>query len=135
MDEVTASMVTGADGAVDPAAVREVIDRTAASAGDDRRAFEPPADPPDPEAARRYLRTGAGRAVGVYILLRTGDRLYRFPEDELDRLEGALHTWLALYAACYGRTIEPDVTIRTAAEVLIETDDVGDMAAVVTGIP
>ena len=101
----------------------------------DRAAFEPPADPPAEAEAMRYLREGFGEAVAVYLDARTGGPPVRFGTEEFDRLETAMNTWLSLYAGCHGVDIDADVTVRTAAEVLIDTHDVGQTAAVLTHVP
>jgi hypothetical protein len=101
----------------------------------DERAFSPPADPPAEDEAMGYLREGFGEAVAVYLDARTGGPPVRFGVEEFDRLEGAMNTWLSLYARCHGVEIESDHTVRTAAEVLLDTHDVGQTAAVLTHVP
>ena len=101
----------------------------------DREAFSPPAEPPAEQEAMRYLREGFGEAVAVYLDARTGGPPVRFEGDEFDRLEAAMNTWLSLYARCYGVDIEADYSVRTAAEVLIDTHDVGGTARVLTHVP
>lgn len=98
----------------------------------DREAFDPAAVE-DPEAA--YLHEGAGQAIWLYIQARTGGRFVPFSDAEFSALEESLHTWLALYAACYGVDIEPDVSLRTAAEMLIETRNIEDTAQLLTDVP
>ena len=110
--------------------IDELVDR----ARRDRAAFEPPAEPPDEDAALEYLIEGAGVAVGLYIEARTGD-MVRFDEDEFARLERALNDWLELYAACYGVELETAFSVREAAEVLIETQNIRDAATLLTQIP
>ena len=110
------------------------IETLADRAASDREAFESPADPPDDEQAMAYLREGVGPAVMVYVDARTDD-WHRFDPDDFDRLEGAMNTWLELYAACYGTDIEAEFTIRKAAEALIETHNVHDVAQVLTHVP
>lgn len=111
------------------------IDELARRARADRAAFDPPADPPDQERATRYLREGFGQTVGVYLDARTGGRLVRFEPAEFERLEAAMNTWLSLYARCHAVDIDPDVTVRTAAEALLDTHDARETAAVLTGVP
>lgn len=110
------------------------IDELAASARRDRAAFEPPADPPDEARAMRYLREGFGPAVWCYVDARTDGFDYIDP-DTFDRLEGAMNDWLELYACCYGVDVEADVTVRTAAELLVETHNVRDTARALTHVP
>lgn len=117
----------------DPA-VRERIDDLAASARRDRGDFSPPEDPPDEERAMTYLREGFGQAVWCYVDARTNG-FDRIDPDEFEALEGAMNQWLELYAACYGQEIEADVTIRKAAELLLETHNVRDTAQVLTHVP
>lgn len=119
----------------DPSAVRERIDDLRKRAREDDRQFLPPSDPPDEACASEYLRRGAGQVIALYAHLRTGGRLHAFSEEEFDALEEALNIWLRLYAACYGHDIDPAVSIRSAAEALIETEDISAVARVVTGIP
>jgi hypothetical protein len=112
------------------------IERLAEQARADRADFEPPASPPAPEQAMTYLREGFGPAVMVYVDGRTGDDgLARFDEDEFAQLQRAMNTWLELYARCYGEELDLSLTIRKAAEALIETHNVKDTAAILTGVP
>lgn len=112
------------------------IERLARRAREARADVEQPSDPPDEDAAMTALREGVGPAVSVYVEARTGDGpLTRFDADEFERLERALNDWLAVYAAHHGESVDPDVTVRTAAELLVDTHDVGDTAAVLTGVP
>lgn len=106
--------------------VADLLDR----ARRDRRAFEG-ADR-DPES---YLREGAGQAVWVYVEARTGGRLVWLPPAEYAALEWAMNTWLELYARAHGRDAVVDVTLREAAELLLDTRNIDDVAAVLTGVP
>ena len=108
------------------------IDRLLDRARDERDAFDPPADPD--ERALEYLREGLWPAVETYIEARTGE-FRRFERDEWERLEAALREWLRLYALCYGERLDPDVTIRTAAEAFVDTHDLRDTARILTGVP
>lgn len=101
----------------------------------DAAAFEPPADPPDEERAVEYLRNGAGQAVWLYVEARTGGRMVPFPPDELDRLRTAMNRWLELYARCYGVEIDAGYPVRTAAEALLDTHNIRDVAQVLTKVP
>ena len=50
-------------------------------------------------------------------------------------MERAINDWLALYARCHGREIDPDCTVREVAEAVIETRDVAESARLLTGVP
>lgn len=112
----------------------ERIDDVVSRVRADREAFEPPADPPDEAAALEYLRRGAGEAVGIYVDARTGE-LGRFEPDAFDRLQWALNESLSLYAACYGVDAAFDVTVREAAELLVDTHNIHETAQVLTHVP
>ena len=104
-------------------------------ATEDCAAFEPPEEPPAPERAMTYLRQGAGPAVSIYVEARTGRHMIHFPPDEYHALEGTMNAYLDLYGACYGADIQPQFTIRKAAELLIDTHNIKDVAQILTGIP
>ncbi len=87
------------------------------------------------ERALAYCREGVGPVVAVYVEARTADYDVEFSQRELDLLHGALNDWLALYARCYGVEMEPEFTVRQAAEVLIETHNVRDVALLLTRVP
>jgi hypothetical protein len=101
----------------------------------DREEFDPPADPPDEEQAMSYLREGAGPAVSLYVEARTGGTMVHFPPDDYHTLEGAMNSWLELYAACYGVELDAEFTIREAAELLVDTHNIQDVAQILTGVP
>ena len=112
-------------------------DRIATLATDARAAresFDPPEDTPDEEQAVGFLREGFGEAVAVYVDARSGE-WDRFDTDEFAELEAAMNTYLELYAACYGVDYDADFTVREAAEALIDTHNVVDVARVLTGVP
>lgn len=98
-------------------------------------AFSRPTDPPDEERAMEFLRDGAGPAISLYVEARTGGRMVHFPPEEYDALEGAMNAWLELYAACYGVDLTADWTLREAAELLIDTHNIEDVATVLTRAP
>ena len=103
---------------------------------DHRRAFDAPADPPDEKRAVRYLRDGFGQAVAVYVEARTGEGPPTAIEPgTFDRLETVLNGWLELYAACYGADIDAEFTVREAAELLVDTHDLRDVAQLLTKVP
>lgn len=110
------------------------IEAVAARVRSDREAFEPPADPPDEEAALEYLRRGAGEAVAIYVDARTGERV-RFEPAEFDELQWALNRSLELYAACYGVDAEFDTNPREAAELLVDTHNIHETAQGLTHVP
>lgn len=97
--------------------------------------FSPPANPPDPDRAMHYLREGAGPAVSLYVEARTGGQMVHFPPPEYHALEDAMNSWFELYAACYGHDIEVDRALREAAELLIDTHNIQDVAVMLTHVP
>lgn len=101
----------------------------------DLAAFEPPADPPAPDAAMTYLREGAGPAVSLYVEARTGGQMVHFPPPEYHALESTMNDYLALYTACYGNRVNPEFALREAAELLIDTENIRDVAQLLTGVP
>jgi hypothetical protein len=111
------------------------IGELADQATEDCAAFEPPADPPDDGQAMSYLREGAGPAVSLYVEARTGGRMVHFPPDQYHALENAMNDWFELYAACYGVDVESDVALREAAELLVDTHSIKDVAQILTGVP
>jgi len=117
-----------------PSSYRDRIDRLAADAKAARESFEEPRDPPDEDRAQTILREGFGPTLSVYVDARSGE-WERFGEAEFARLEQAMNTWLELYGACYGVEYTADFSIRTAAEALVDTHNVYDVARVLTGLP
>jgi hypothetical protein len=110
-------------------------DRVAAlleRAREDRTEFDPDAGP---ERALAYLRDGAGQAVWVYVEARTGGRTVWLPPAELAALRWAMNSWLELYAACHGREVDAAFSVRGAAELLLDTRNVVDLARILTGVP
>jgi len=110
------------------------IEALAERAERDRAAFVPPTDPPDAERAARYLQEGVAPAIAVYVEGRTGEWV-RFDPDAFARLERAMNAWLECYAGCYGVDLDASFTLRTAAEALLDTHDVHDVARVLTKVP
>jgi len=108
----------------------ERLERRAAAVAD---GFDP--DPPAQQRALSILRDGVGPTVAVYCEARTGESWARFSAAEFDRLEATLNRWLSLYAACYGVDLSGSYSVRTAAELLVDTHDVRDVAVALTGIP
>ena len=116
--------------------VEERVETLAERATRYRRQFTPPDDPPDEERALRYLRDGVAEAVSVYVGARTGEGdPTRIPPGPFGRLEGALNEWLELYAACYGRDIDAEFTVREAAELVVATHDLRAAARLLTKVP
>lgn len=109
------------------------IERLADEAASTRARIDP--DPPDEERATSLLRDGLGPTVALYCEARTGESMVRFSEDEFDRLEAGVDDWLAAYAACYGVEIDGGHSVREAAELLVETRNVRDVAQLLTGVP
>lgn len=104
----------------------------------DREAFDRArreGDALDPSDAARYLREGAGEAIWLYVEGRTGGRTAPFSPAELDALEGAMNDWFECYAGCHGVDLEAEFTVRTAAELLLETRNVHDVGQLLTGVP
>lgn len=110
------------------------IDTLVDRARSDREAFERPDHPPAADRAMTYLREGVGPAVWTYVEARTNGFVV-IPPDDFARLEGAMNDWLELYSRCYGTDIEADFTIREAAELLIETRNIRDVAQLLTHVP
>ena len=114
---------------------RDRIDALAESAREDRRAFDPPADPPDRARAVEFLREGVGEVVSVYVEARTGEYA-PLDREEMDGLETAMNDWLELYARCHGREIDAELTVREVAQtVVMDTYDLADAARILTGVP
>jgi len=109
------------------------IERLADAAATARAADAP--TPPDDDRAMELCREGLGPTVALYCEARTGESTVRFSEREFDLLQGALDDWLVAYAACYGVDIEADFTIRKAAELLVETHNIRDVAQLLTDVP
>ena len=102
---------------------------------DRRYVSETQPDPPDHEAAMAYLREGAGPAVWTYVDGRTGGAYVHFSPAEFEALEKAMNRWLECYTACYGVEIDASFTLRQAAELLLETRNIRDVAQLLTGVP
>ncbi|MUV58761.1 hypothetical protein SAMN04487947_2220 [Halogeometricum rufum] len=113
----------------------EEIRSLAASARAERRRFEAPPDGGADERALSYVREGVAPVTGVYVEAHTGGDHARFSQTELDLLHRALNDWLSLYARCYGVDVDPDATVRTAAEILLQTHDAREVARLLTDVP
>lgn len=112
----------------------ERIERLAAEARAEREAAEGEESGPQ-QSALAAARDGLGPVVAVYVEARTADEPVRFTERELSLLHRATADWLAVYTQCHGVETDPSVTVREAAEVLVDTHDVTDVAALLTGVP
>lgn len=94
-------------------------------------AFTPPEDPDSRSLC--YLRDGLWPVLKTYIdVLSSGGRLDPGPYDHL---ETATNVWLELHARCYGADLALDLPIRTVAETFVDTHDLRDTAALLTGVP
>ena len=113
---------------------RDRIESLAERARADRRAFDPPDDPPDAERAVAFLRDGVGDAVACYVDARTGT-FAPLDGEEMALLERALNDWLELYARCHGTAIDAEFTVREVAELVVDTYDLADTAQLLTGVP
>jgi hypothetical protein len=98
-----------------------------------RESFEPPETTPAEERALAYLREVFGPAL--YIDARTGGDHVRLGGEDLSLLRRAINDGLTLYLRCYGSGHDPDVSVRTAAELLVETHNVRDTAQLLTDVP
>jgi len=102
-----------------------------------REAFVPAsamASPPDPdERAIAYCKRGLWPVIAVYVDRRgAGTRL---DQPHHGRLETALNAWLDLYARCYGADVDPQFSVREAAELFVSTHDIRDVAQLLTDVP
>jgi hypothetical protein len=107
----------------------------AEEATEDCADFEAPPEPPAEEQAMDYLRDGAGPAVSLYVEARTGGNMVHFPPDEYHALEGAMNDYFDLYAACYGIDLDGEYQLREAAQLLVDTHNIKDVAQILTGVP
>jgi hypothetical protein len=101
----------------------------------EREAFDPPADPPAEDRAMEFLQEGAGPAIALFVEARTGRHMVHFPPEPYEALESAMNNWLELYAACYGADIDADFALREAAELLVDTHNIKDVAELLTKVP
>lgn len=113
----------------------ERIADLAAEARRARESFEAPTAPPDEDRAVACARDGLGDVVALYVEARLEDEPVRFSAEEFDQLHRATNDWLAQYAGCYGVDVDPEATVRRAAELLVETHDVVETATLLTGVP
>lgn len=111
------------------------IRELAADARRARETFVPPEDEERGERATECARDGVGPVVAVYVEARTAARPARFSAEEHRLLRRALNDWLSLYARCHGVELDADVSVRAAAELLVETRDARDTAELLTRVP
>jgi hypothetical protein len=101
----------------------------------ERATFDPPEDPPAEDRAMEFLREGAGPAIALFVEARSGGQMVHFDPEPYEALESAMNDWLELYAACYGTDIDADYALREAAELLVDTHNIKDVAEVLTHVP
>lgn len=88
----------------------------------------------DPEkCAMRYLRGGLWPTIETYIDVVSGGG--RLDEDVHERHEKTLNIWLKLYARCYGVEIDPEIPVRQAAALFVDTHNINDTAQLLTDVP
>ncbi|NHX35186.1 MULTISPECIES: hypothetical protein [Halolamina] len=91
-------------------------------------------DDPNEQRALEAARDGLGPVVACYVEARTGDDPPRFSAREHRLLRRATRDWLECFARCHGVDHDSDATVRSAAEVLLETHDVVAVAELLTGV-
>jgi hypothetical protein len=115
--------------------IAERIDALTARARRERDSLTvDPGDLPAEERAMQYLRNGFGPTVWCYVDARTGSKEL-LTESQMALLDRGTNDWLAVYARCHGTEVDLDVSVRSAAEVLIETHNVRDTAQLLTDVP
>jgi hypothetical protein len=115
--------------------IAERIDALTARARRERDSLTvDPGDLPAEERAMQYLRNGFGPTVWCYVDARTGSKEL-LTESQMALLDRGTNDWLAVYARCHGTEVDLDVSVRSAAEVLIETRNVRDTAQLLTDVP
>jgi sulfur carrier protein ThiS len=115
--------------------VAERIDALTARARREREAVAVDSEAvPAEERAMEYLRNGFGPTVWCYVDARTGSK-EPLSESQMTLLDRGTNDWLTVYARCYGTEIDLSVSVRLAAEVLIETRNVRDTAQLLTDVP
>jgi len=83
-----------------------------------------------------FLREGLGPVVAIYCQARTGGGPpVAFSDVEFTLLQRAMNDWLELYTRCYGVKLDAQFTVREAAELLVRTHNVRDVAQELTKVP
>ncbi|MEF8801117.1 MAG: hypothetical protein V5A38_08705 [Halolamina sp.] len=96
---------------------------------------EPRDAEPDEQRALEAARDGLGPVVACYIEARTSDDPPRFSAREHQLLRRATRDWLECFTRCHGIAHDADATVRSAAELLLETHDIVAVAQLLTGVP
>lgn len=124
------------DDAPPPSRYADRIERLAREARAARREWAD-GDAPDPDEQRALeaARDGLGPVVACYVEARTSDDPPRFSAREHRLLRQATRDWLECFARCHGVAHDSDATVRTAAELLLETHDVVAVAELLTDVP
>lgn len=118
----------------EPAERPAAVERLATEAREARESTDLPSNSPAPDRALEAARDGLGPVLARYVRARTGEP-ERLSTDQMDGLDRATNDWLAVYALGYGVEIDPDATVREAAELLVETHDALATAELLTGVP
>lgn len=123
------------EGAIPPSRFADRIEQLAREAAAARSRSDVAADADlDPDEARHIARDGLGPVVACYVEARTSDDPSRFSAAELSALDRATRDWLTCYARALGVDHESDATVRSAAELLLATHDVVEVARRSTGV-
>lgn len=117
-----------------PSRYVERIERLARDARAARRKWADDDPEPDDQRALEAARDGLGPVVACYVEARTSDDPPRFSAREHRLLRRATRDWLECFARCHGVAHDSDATVRTAAELLLETHDVVAVAELLTGV-
>lgn len=119
----------------DPSTYAPRIRELAAEAREARESFAVDhGDDPD-ERALALCREGLGPVVACYLDVRTDERDVALSGEELRLLHRATNDWLDQYARCYGVDLDADFTVREAAELLVKTHNIRDVARLLTQVP
>lgn len=118
---------------IEPSRYADRIESLADEARATREAL-PVADDPNPQRAVELARDGLGSVVACYVEARTSDDPPRFSAREHRLLQRATRDWLTCYARHVGVAHESDATVRGAAELLLATHDVVEVARRLTGV-
>lgn len=130
---VDAAWKTSDRPSVEPSRYADRIESLAAAARATREGTAVAGDP-DPERAVELARDGLGSVVACYVEARTSDDPPRFSAREHRLLQRTTRDWLTCYARRLGVDHDSDATVRTAAELLLATNDVVEVARRLTGV-